>query len=222
MPEFRSVKANHASGKEVWVACNECDRKTCHLIITSVSGEFDYGGDDVYENFNVIQCQGCKTLSFLHESRYSGDMYENEEGDMVINPTQTIYPNRIAGRSLMPGHHLLPSNVQKIYLETHTALCNNIKIITGIGIRGIIEAVCKEKSAQGSNLKEKIDALRSMGLITVDGAQIFHSLRFMGNNAAHETIAHTDDELNTAFEVVEYLLNGVYILPSRAASLPRP
>ncbi len=42
----------------------------------------------------------------------------------------------------------------------------------------------------------------------------------MGNAAAHEMKAHTLKELNAGFDVVEYLLKGVYILPKQAENLP--
>jgi hypothetical protein len=42
----------------------------------------------------------------------------------------------------------------------------------------------------------------------------------LGNAAAHEMKAHNTKELNAAFDVVEYLLRGVYILPKQAENLP--
>jgi hypothetical protein len=94
-------------------------------------------------------------------------------------------------------------------------------VLAGIGIRSIVEAVCTEKTATGHNLQQRIDALVTLGLITRDGATILHSLRFMGNAAAHEVTAHTESELDTAFDVVEHLLTTVYVLPHAAARLPR-
>jgi hypothetical protein len=44
--------------------------------------------------------------------------------------------------------------------------------------------------------------------------------RIMGNVAAHEVKPHKENELNTAFDVVEHLLVGVYLLPAKAAILP--
>ena len=58
-------------------------------------------------------------------------------------------------------------------------------------------------------------------MVTPDGAKILHSLRFMGNDAAHEVEAHPEADLMTALDVVEYLLKGVYILPRLAAKLPK-
>ena len=43
----------------------------------------------------------------------------------------------------------------------------------------------------------------------------------MGNDAAHEVKAHKIEELTIALGVVEYLLQGVYVIPKRAAQLPK-
>jgi hypothetical protein len=43
----------------------------------------------------------------------------------------------------------------------------------------------------------------------------------MGNDAAHEVKAHSEADLMTALDVVEYLLKGVYVLPRLAAKLPK-
>ena len=42
----------------------------------------------------------------------------------------------------------------------------------------------------------------------------------MGNEAAHKVKAHTPDELNIAFDVVEHLIKAVYLLPEQAKRLP--
>jgi len=102
-----------------------------------------------------------------------------------------------------------------------TAIGNDQPVLAGIGIRAIIETVCKERSAKGKDLKEKIDDLANLGVVTKDGAKILHSLRFMGNDAAHEVKAHTNEELITAIDVAEYTLKGVYILPKLADKLPK-
>jgi hypothetical protein len=74
---------------------------------------------------------------------------------------------------------------------------------------------------KGRDLKERIGALQAAGFITPDGAEILNHLRQMGNAAAHEMKAHTQDEINAAFDVLEYLLQGVYVLPKLAERLPK-
>lgn len=131
-----------------------------------------------------------------------------------------LYPSRLEGRHKLDKSDLLPKEIIRIYNETHAALCNNLSVLAGIGIRALIETICKEKSAQGSNLEKKIDSLVTMGVLTPDGAEILHSLRILGNEAAHEVKPHTEITLGIAMDVVEHLLKGVYILPAVASKLP--
>jgi hypothetical protein len=108
-----------------------------------------------------------------------------------------------------------------VYKETRSAICNKLRILAGVGLRAIVEAVCNEKNAEGKDLKARIDVLIALGLITKDGAVILHEIRLLGNAAAHEAKANTEPELHIALDVVEHLLSGVYILPKRAAQLQK-
>jgi len=85
-------------------------------------------------------------------------------------------------------------------------------VLSGIGIRALIETISKERNASGKDLMEKINDLVVQGVLTKDGADIFHKLRVLGNKAAHEVKPHSRDQLNLALDVVEHLLQGVYIL----------
>lgn len=113
----------------------------------------------------------------------------------------------------------MPYLIRQIFGETHSALCNGQMILAGIGIRATVEAVCRHCGLTKGNLKSKIDGLTTAGKVTADGAAILHSLRFMGNDAAHETKMHTLPELGTAFEVIENILFNALILPRRTAKL---
>lgn len=96
-----------------------------------------------------------------------------------------------------------------------------LPILGGIGIRAIVETVCNERGATGTNLFQKINSLVTLSLITQQEASVLHDLRFMGNEAAHKVKAHKSDELNLAFDVVEHLLNTVYLLAEQTKRLPK-
>lgn len=85
----------------------------------------------------------------------------------------------------------------------------------------MVEVVRKERKAPGRDLQQRIDGLVGKGDLTAADASILHSLRTMGNDAAHEVKAHSSDDLTTAFDVVEHLLMGIYILPAKASNLPK-
>ena len=81
--------------------------------------------------------------------------------------------------------------------------------------------MCKDRGAKGRNLERRLDNLVEQGVLTKADAQILHSLRIMGNDAAHEVKPHKVQDLTLAMDVIENALQSIYILPERAAKLPK-
>ena len=190
------------------------------MVSADLSGTDGIGHD--YEvhwasNHQIIQCQGCDTISFRKEDSNSQDGYvqigPDEWGDIIY---EELYPNRNEGRVPIRDIHLLPTDIERIYAETLKAMNGGQPVLSGIGIRALIETTTKERNANGNDLKEKIDSLVTQGVLTKDGANILHQLRVLGNEAAHEVKPHSTDQLNLAMDVIEHLLQGVYILPYHA------
>lgn len=224
MSETLKTTIKPAQGHEIWVACSHCGKVTCHHAL-SIIATSDVSPDEsvqVWDDYLIVQCGGCRTVSFCIQSTCTEDeTYDPRTGETELTVRTRVYPSRIVGRSELDHSYLLPHPVNNVYNETRTALANDQPVLAGIGIRAIVETVCKDQSAAGNNLMEKIDDLARKGVVTPDGAKILHSLRFMGNDAAHEVKAHAEADLMTALDVVEYLLKGVYILPRLAAKLPK-
>lgn len=117
----------------------------------------------------------------------------------------------------MDDDYLLPTNLQRIYSETLRSLNSGLNVLAGIGVRAIVETICKDKSASGRDLFAKINDLVTQGVLTQDGADILHKLRTLGNEAAHEVKPHSNTQLGLALDVIDHLLQGVYILPHHAS-----
>jgi len=222
MSRTAKIKIVDPKAEEIWTACGSCGKETAHKVLAKVSESDESPGGEiqVWNEYHIVQCQGCKTVSFCEETGCSEDMEYDSEGEPVgYAVTQKLYPGRVAGRPLLEEIYDLPHGVAKIYKQTHEALCGKLSVLAGIGLRIIVEAVCSERNASGRELKERIDDLVNQGLVTKDGADILHSIRLLGNKAAHETQANTEDELYAAFEVVEHVLKAVYIIPKKAQKL---
>ena len=56
-------------------------------------------------------------------------------------------------------------------------------------------------------------------VLTKRNAAVLHKTRLLGNRSAHEAAASSDSELDVAFDIVENLLETVYIIPKKAESL---
>ncbi len=133
MGKNASVAVNKTKDQECWVPCSVCDRDTCHRVLGSVdtSERYEPDGIQVWENYQLIQCQGCKTISFRKISLCTEDTYQDESGHEQLVENQELFPSRIAGRHKLQDLYVLPFDIRKIYEETHSALCNKLAILTG-------------------------------------------------------------------------------------------
>lgn len=219
MQTHKTQKINQTQETVVKVICLECNIETSHNVKCSVKNnfcqEFDcgeapfgYETHDWLEEYEIIECKGCETVSFRKFSAHDlSDPY---------NCAEYLYPLRIKGRKgLNEDTDYLPVDVKRIYLETLKALNSEMPILTGIGLRALVETVCKEKNATGDNLWAKIDDLIAQKVLTLTGAKILHEVRTLGNASAHEVKPHSKKSLGLAMDVVEHLLTAVYILPKK-------
>lgn len=207
-------------GKIIKAHCRRCKSGTNHEIITdyNLSGQ-EPMGDDFYcwnTKYQIICCKGCESVSFRKTQSNSEDYFETYDNEIEYRLSIDIYPDPIEGRTPLEDSYLFPPQLRDIYIETLKSINSNQPILTGIGIRAIVETVCKDKNTSGNNLYDKINDLVTQGVLTNDGAEILHKLRTMGNDSVHKVKPHTVGQLNLAIDVIDHLLLGVYILPIKA------
>lgn len=224
--ETRSGPKSEQEEKEFRVLCSSCDRPTVHRVIRSAEYQSEYEEPrfsvSSWDEYQIVECRGCESMSFRHVHRDTEDVdIDDETGEAQLAETVKLYPDRLAGRTQLDHAHHLPRSVLQVYLETLNALRSSLPILAAIGIRALAEAMCKDRQAKGRDLEKKLDSLVEQGLVSSEGAEILHGLRLMGNKAAHEVTPHSLADLNTAFDVIEHALQGVYILPKLAARLPK-
>lgn len=211
------------TNEEREISCTKCSGKTAHKVVSSydLRGEYDDGQNSMHwaVDHQIIQCLGCKTISFRKASSNSEDWFQTSHDDVEFVVDESIYPSRVDGiRGLGDDTHHLPTNVRRIYDETLQALSNQSPVLAGIGLRALLETVCKGKNATGHDLLRKIDSLVAASVLTPASAAILHKIRTLGNLAAHEVKPHSDRQLGLAMNIVEHLLKDVYILPKQAES----
>jgi hypothetical protein len=214
-------KLGQPTDAEHSVECSKCSGKTAHSILAMVDvhgrdGDSNYSFDWQNEH-QLIQCLGCKSISYRIVSSNSEDYYQDEYGNTVYAEIEKLYPPRIPGvKGLGEEAVYLPQKVRQIYDETLLALSVNAPVLAAIGLRALIETVCKEKEAEGGDLFKKIDSLVEKRVLTPMGASILHKIRTLGNAAAHEVKPHSEKQLSLALDIVEHLLKDVFILPKQA------
>jgi len=206
------------------VKCNTCKRDTYHTVIRAVDYKLTYEAEPEHVVKNgfryngtaqIIVCDGCSSISFRDKYFFSEDPGPN----IIIYPPREEH-SAIDELYLRDDIYEVPRIVQTIYSETLSAIERNSPTLAGMGIRGIVEAVCNEKKAKG-NLEKKIDKLVDMSLLTTKGAKILHSIRLLCNEVVHETKSPSKNQIIAAMKVIDHLLLGVYVLPYEAAVFPK-
>lgn len=212
------ITTEEPTGARFKVYCRSCGNSTNHVALKSVLAERLYDQDPnikLWQRYQIIQCQGCEILSLL---AIDGESTINKETGKPYEQWD-VFParNHPAGRRLVDGWKTLPKQLKQIYTESMEALNRDQPILCGLGIRAVVETVANERGAKGKNLQDRIDDLVTLNVLTKSEAGILHKIRTLGNKAAHEATAHSERELALAMDVIDHLLNAVYILSKRTA-----
>ncbi|MGU7812666.1 DUF4145 domain-containing protein [Burkholderia sp. AW49-1] len=227
------------AGADIAVACTQCKRATKHSIMSSfdVDGEAwdrDEGWSVNWaDNYQIVQCKGCESVSFRHVQWFSEDDYDVGE---TPDDRALLYPKRGVNTLSAGDFYNVPVSLRRIYREMIDAFNNESPTLCAAGLRAIVEGICAaqgiadgpvEVPAKGggtqivrkNNLEGKISGLAEKGFLTQGSAATLHELRFMGNDAVHDLDRPPLDELRLAIEIVEHMFEHLYEIPEKASAL---
>lgn len=183
------------------------------------------------EHYQILECQGCSTVTFRHASWFSENHAPGE--DEVV---ERLYPLRNEDSLVARPFKNVPTVLRRIYKESIDCLNSESNTLCAAGLRALVEGIC---SAQGivdgpvecpakgggtqilrkSDLNGRIAGLHEKGLLTKSSADTLHEHRYLGNSAVHELARPTDVELRLAVEILEHTLDALYEMPMKAAQL---
>lgn len=200
--------------KKVKSYCRSCGQTTNHNILAEENegyrGDHDFDYDQAYQ---IIECLGCNTKSFRDVFEEVEHAFQIGENEWEVPTSITVYPRFIRNHSSLDSEYYLPSIIRQIYKEVILSFQEDALILAGLGLRGTVEAVCKDLEIKGHNLETKISELATAGYISSKDAERLHGIRFMGNDAAHEIKRPEVTHLSVALKIVEHMLSSIYILP---------
>jgi hypothetical protein len=193
------------------IFCHQCGKHTNHNVLaeekvrSNTPDDYDWG-----KNHYFARCAGCDAFTYAIEEWCEHD-WDPNTGE--IDSTWKTYPRGATERKPMDDEHELPAKVQLIYNEIIGSMNAQLPVLSGIGLRALIESICKDQKIDGSNLKELIDGLATKGVLSKAQADILHTHRFLGNAAAHEITSANPRELVAALAIAENILRTIYVLP---------
>lgn len=232
---------NKTKGEKVKANCLKCLRETNHVVLQSVEretseivGYHNEGHPESIEetdSYQIIQCQGCDTISFRHVSWCSEDVFQVGIDEWDMGERIELYPKRSlhAARNY-PG---APANVERIYSESITCYNSDALTLCAAGLRATLDGICADQGidkgpvkctkkdgttgiVQSKELNGKINGLSEKKILSERQAEILHELRFLGNDAVHDLYRPSSDELLSAIQILEHTLDTLYEMPERA------
>ncbi len=209
MPNSRIISAN----------CRDCGRITKHDLLLSHDVERNDIDFPDKQEWQVLRCRGCETCGFRYVYHDYMDVYESPDGDQTHRREIDLYPAVIGNHKKLDNEWLLPKVIRKVHYQTLAAYGAKSHVLASIGLRATIEAVCVELRVTGSSLEKRIDKLFKEGHVSNVDKKRLHAIRFLGNDAAHAVVEPEEQDLRVALDIVENLLNSVFILAKRAKSL---
>ena len=177
-------------GQQISIPCSSCGgSRRNHRVIKDYIDQWRNEDDSVFGQsvYQICQCAGCDSVRFRIESWNSDDI-DPRTGNAEIH--ESIYPE--AADSTSPSIDILdlPDSISRIYRETVIAFNAGALILTGGGLRAIVEALCIDKNVQGRNLQEKIDNLAQQGFLAKPQADLLHEERYLGTPLFTRCMCH--------------------------------
>uniref|UniRef100_UPI00404A5F8F DUF4145 domain-containing protein n=1 Tax=Flavobacterium sp. TaxID=239 RepID=UPI00404A5F8F len=193
--------------------CRNCKGPRNHeeLFKLKTRGDEGYGSFQWIEDYSIIKCLGCETVSFLKMYGDTTMIESNIDGTPDYFYENIIYPSYLEKSNEISHKRYLPLTIRTIYSETITALKADLPILTAGGLRAIIEALCNHLKIRNENLEERIDLLHKKGHLTLSESQRLHSIRFLGNDALHEMEKPKKEHLYILLDIVNHLLTNLFI-----------
>jgi len=205
------------SDTKVWSHCNNCNKKTNHEVIY----KHEVPGPEEYHcrtDYSIVKCMGCDRVSFRYLFNDFEEAFQTgpDHDDWDYPVEEKTYPLEIHNSGIDDLSYV-PEIVQDIYNETLSALKEQALTLAGLGFRATIEAICNDQNIPGRNLETRITNLWKAGLISKKDSERLHSIRFLGNDAAHDIKTPSKRSIATAQKIIEHMIVTVYILPKEAS-----
>lgn len=134
--------------KKTTIYCYDCEKDTNHEILFSkktkeADTSFDESNNkiDIIRNstYQIVQCLGCDTHSFVEKVSYSND--KDNDGIPIVNiaiyPKSEEFQNEENNGFYLQGEEMkvLPLLVRRLYIELVSAFRNDLDILAGMGLR---------------------------------------------------------------------------------------
>ena len=206
--------------REVWAPCNECGRETKHQLLATKEQRHSStvrlsptdDGFEVYSHitYDMLECGGCESVRVKRTYFYS----EDGEEDVTFYPPAV---SRLSPRWL----EKLPQAIHSLLKEVYAALHADSRRLAMMGARAILDMVLVQTVADIGGFEKKLRVLEEKGFIGMKNRELLEAALEAGHAASHRGHLPNQDDVNHVIDIVEHLLQMVFVLESAAEDLKK-
>jgi hypothetical protein len=154
---------------------------------------------------NLWVCMGCEQATLEMQYRQNAD----DKEPVLIN----FWPKRTIQLRKPRILSSTPKEINRTYIEVISCFNENNLTLTAMGIRAILEAICKDLNitdTESFGLKGKLAILKSRKLYSDSIINALDQFKFLGDDAAHKLVSPKISEIILALQVLDDLLVHQY------------
>ena len=204
------------------VHCNRCRSVTIHRLIKRIVDEDSDTIDSGYEvwwetTFDMLQCRGCSEVVLRRSSFFSETM--PDEDVRFFPPKASRHPPQ--------WRYHLPNTMRSILEEVYSALDAGSLALPLMGARTLIDQLMAKTVGDIGGFEERLKELETQGFISTRNRHDLGVALDAGSAAAHRGFTPKVQDVQVVMDIVENLLQAVYVNPVGAERLkkatpPRP
>jgi hypothetical protein len=202
--------AKNVEGTIERVYCNTCRNTTRHELLKQSTHSFsdEEAGFSWRNTFDMFECCGCSDVVLRRTHVFS------EDPEITI----TFFPPK-SSRFAPNWVFYLPPKQRQLLEEVYKSLDSQGQALPMMGVRALLDLVAADKVGDIGGFSDKIKRLVEKGLISPNNAEVLSAVLDIGHAAAHRGHFAEDHDLHAVMDIIENLLQSVYVFDRLAKSL---
>src|SRR5690606_34375441 len=196
--------------------CIKCKIDIKQNIIVNITDSEDYGEFQLYKNYKVLKCINCGSITYKKEIINSEEVFqigEEYDGTPIYeeNAQIQLYPIRDEETAFSKEFaKILPEEIYCTYEEVIIALNNKMPLLTGLGLRTLLEQIIKY-FGKSDDLGIILTQFEVDGFISTKQRGLLDDIRYLGNDAAHRADSKSRKDLILHLKVLENLTHQLFV-----------
>lgn len=195
--------------------CNKCRQKTKHQLLHGVTkaGSEDLGDGYLiqwHSVYELFECCGCGEV-VLRQTYTNSELNDNQSW---------YYPPRVSRhKPNWIDNDEIPLDIQRVMTEVYRCLDADTRSLPMMGLRTVLDLLIVEQVDDSGTFEQKLARLQDKGVISERNRKVLEAALDAGHAAAHRAWAPKLAHVHSVLDIVENVLQSVYLLDDLAAEI---